>query len=386
MAYGGLPNHSDIADMTDLSTPGMSTTCTTSAHEEAGAALAHDLVHQLGQFTLDSSPVLAAKAPKFSRKYSLRELEIQQTIGTGTFGRVVLARDIPTRQFFALKIMTIAEVIRLRQVEHVNSEKSILCAISHPFIVNVFWTHHDNRFLYMLLEYVAGGELFTYLRTVHRFDNPTSVFFASEIVMALDYLHSQDMVFRDLKPENILLDSTGHIKITDFGFAKKLLDRSARTFTLCGTPEYLAPEIIQGRGHGKEVDWWALGILVYEMLVGYPPFFDEHPFRIYEKILEGKVDWSRHLDVNAKDMIKKLLVRDVTRRLGSLKHGVEDVKQHKWFKALDWDAVLQRKIVPPIIPRVSHSGDTRNFERYPEDGWFNVAALRDQDVVQFKDF
>lgn len=332
----------------------------------------------------EASPVLTARTPHFSRKYSLRELEIQQTIGTGTFGRVVLARDIPTHHFYALKIMTVSEVIRLRQVEHVNNEKNILASISHPFIVNMIWTYHDNRFLYMLLEYVPGGELFTYLRTAHRFDNATSLFFASEIVMAMDYLHSQLIVYRDLKPENILLDNTGHIKLTDFGFAKRIEER--RTYTLCGTPEYLAPEIIQGRGHGREVDWWALGILIYEMLIGYPPFFDEHPFRIYEKILEGKVEWPRVVEANAKDLIKKLLVRDVTRRLGSLKHGVDDVKQHRWFRVLDWDSVLQRKVVPPIIPRVTHPGDTRNFERYPEDGWFNVPPLKDQDIEPFKDF
>lgn len=344
------------------------------------------LANHLGKVSLSGLPGMAGRARDGPAvKYQLRDLEIQQTIGTGTFGRVVLTKHLPSRNFFALKIMTISEVIRLKQVEHVNNEKQILSSISHPFIVNVLWTHHDNRFLYMLLEYIVGGELFTYLRTAHRFDNPTAVFFACEIVMALDYLHSQDIVYRDLKPENILLDSTGHIKITDFGFAKRLIGR--RTYTLCGTPEYLAPEIIQGRGHGKEVDWWALGILIFEMLVGYPPFFDEHPFRIYEKILEGKIDWPKSgMDANAKDLIKKLLSRDVTSRLGSLKQGVADVKQHRWFRGVDWDAVLQRKLVPGIVPTVDHAGDTRNFEQYPEDGWFNVPALKDHEILPFKDF
>lgn len=348
-----------------------------SSSVDGGATSA--LADQLGQVTLGPSPL-----PTSSRKYSLRDLDVRETIGTGTFGRVMLARDVPSNEFFALKIMAISEVIRLKQVEHVNNEKAILSTISHPFIVSVSWTYHDNRFLYMLMEYVPGGELFTFLRTAHCFDNATALFFASEIVMALDYLHSQNIVYRDMKPENILLDSRGHVKLTDFGFAKKLIDR--RTYTLCGTPEYLAPEIIQGRGHGKEVDWWALGILIYEMLMGYPPFFDEHPFRIYEKILDGRLDFPKPLEPSAKDLIKKLLIRDITRRLGSLKQGVSAVKEHKWFRGVDWDAVLQRKLVPRIVPSISHPGDTRNFEKYPDDGWLNIPPLRDSDIEPFKDF
>jgi serine/threonine protein kinase len=155
------------------------------------------LAYNLGKVSLGGGVGSAWKgrdAPAI--KYELRDLEIQQTIGTGTFGRVVLTKHLPTGNFFALKIMTISEVIKLKQVEHVNNEKEILMSISHPFIVSVVWTHHDNRFLYMLQEYVIGGELFTYLRTAHRFDNPIAVFFACEIVMVLDYLHSQDIVYR----------------------------------------------------------------------------------------------------------------------------------------------------------------------------------------------
>nr|KAG5685907.1 hypothetical protein BaRGS_005416 [Batillaria attramentaria] len=261
-------------------------------------------------------------------------------VGTGTFGRVVLVREAP-KEYRALKVMAITQVIKLKQVEHIKNEKEILADISHPFIVNMTWSHKDNTFLYMLMEYVPGGELFSYLRNMGRFNNSASNFYASEIVCALDYLHLRNYVYRDLKPENLLLDREGHLKITDFGFAKKVLDR---TWTLCGTPEYLAPEIILSKGHNKAVDWWSLGVLIFEMLVGYPPFYADNPFGIYEKILAGKVEWPKHIDLVAKDLIKKLLVQDRTRRLGNMKNGAEDIKRHKWFKGVDWDTVPARKL------------------------------------------
>ncbi|KAL5005475.1 hypothetical protein ScPMuIL_018931 [Solemya velum] len=309
--------------------------------------------------------------------------DVMSTLGTGTFGRVVLVRDKVTKDYYALKVLTITEVIRLKQIEHVKHEKEILSSISHPFIVNMLWAYHDSTFLYMLLEFVPGGELFSFLRNAGRFNNAKANFYTCEIISALDYLHSRSIVYRDLKPENLLLDSDGHLKITDFGFAKKLLDR---TWTLCGTPEYLAPEIIQSKGHNKAVDWWSLGILVYEMLVGYPPFFDDNPFGIYEKILAGKIEWPKHLDPVAKDLIKKLLVQDRTRRLGNMKNGAEDVKRHKWFKTIDWDEVLARKLVPSIIPRLSHAGDTQNFDEYPEDNWQKSPPAAAKDLEHFKDF
>ncbi|XP_077987312.1 cAMP-dependent protein kinase catalytic subunit PRKX-like [Glandiceps talaboti] len=317
------------------------------------------------------------------RKYKLDDLEIHCTIGTGTFGRVVLVKDKVTKEYQALKLMNISDVIRLKQIEHVQSEKAILQQVQHPFIVNLLWSYHDDTFLYMLLEYVSGGELFTYLRNAGRFNAAMGVFYAAEIVCALEYLHKQDMVYRDLKPENILIDRDGHIKITDFGFAKKLEDK---TWTLCGTPEYLAPEIIQSKGHGKAVDWWALGILVFEMLVGYPPFFDDNPFGIYEKILAAKLDWPRHLDPTAKDLIKRLLVVDRTKRLGAMKNGADDVRKHKWFKGMDWDEVRDRRLTPPIIPKLLHDGDTQNFDDYPEDSWQSAPPVPKKDVEIFKDF
>merc|ERR1711991_125270 len=192
---------------------------------------------------------------------NISEFDMISTIGTGTFGRVYLARHTTTSKYYAMKVLKKVEVVRLKQVEHITSEKNILSVISHPFIVNLFGAAQDTKNLYMLLEYVIGGEVFTHLRRAGRFPPDVSRFYGAEIVLALEYLHSLDIIYRDLKPENLLLDNNGHIKITDFGFAKKVEDR---TWTLCGTPEYLAPEIIQSKGHGKAVDWWALGILIYE--------------------------------------------------------------------------------------------------------------------------
>merc|ERR1712166_1608166 len=234
---------------------------------------------------------------------------------------------------------------------------------NHPFIVVLYHAFQDERNLYMLLEYIIGGELFTHLRKAGKFNNDHTRFYAAQIVMALQYLHNDSIVYRDLKPENLLLDLTGYLKITDFGFAKKVEDR---TWTLCGTPEYLAPEIIQSKGHGKSVDWWALGILIYEMLAGYPPFYDENPFGIYQKILQGKLEFPRHFETHARDLVKKLLSADRTKRIGNLKNGAEDIKKHKWFKGFDWSALLNYSYTSPIVPDIRSDGDTHNFDKYPE--------------------
>lgn len=325
-------------------------------------------------------------AKMFPREDIAPELEVLDTIGTGTFGRVVLCQHKRTSDVCALKVMKITDVLRLKQLQHVHNEKSVLLAVNHPFIVKLYWAKMDSRFLYMSLEYVPGGELFAHLRNAGRFTNVVASFYACEVVSVLDYLHSQSIVYRDLKPENLLLDATGHVKFTDFGFAKSLVDR---TWTLCGTPEYLAPEVIQSKGHNMAVDWWALGILIYEMLVGYPPFYDEKPFGIYEKILGGKIEWPRHVDPVAKDLIKRLLVHDRTRRLGSMKNGAEDVKGHRWFKGVQWEDVGKRKLKPPIVPAVSSERDASNYDAGSPDleHWLTTATVAgDEDLDLFKDF
>ncbi|XP_059241293.1 cAMP-dependent protein kinase catalytic subunit PRKX [Mustela nigripes] len=336
--------------------------------------------------TPDGAPALCPSPEAPSPEppaYRLQDFDTLATVGTGTFGRVQLVKDKTAKHFFALKVMSIPDVIRLKQEQHVHNEKSVLKEVSHPFLVKLFWTCHDDRFLYMLMEFVPGGELFSYLRNRGRFSSSTGLFYSAEIVCAIEYLHSREIVYRDLKPENILLDREGHIKLTDFGFAKKLVDK---TWTLCGTPEYLAPEVIQSKGHGRAVDWWALGILIFEMHSGFPPFFDDNPFGIYQKILAGKIDFPRHLDFSVKDLIRKLLVVDRTRRLGNMKNGADDVKRHRWFRTVDWEAVPQRKLKPPIVPKLCGEGDTSNFEAYPENDWNTAPPVSPKDLEVFKNF
>jgi len=296
--------------------------------------------------------------------FKLDDFQIIRTLGTGSFGRVHLVQHKETKDFYAMKVLNKAQVVRLKQVEHTINEKKILDQIDHPFLVKMYGTFQDDHNLYMIMEYVVGGELFTYLRRNQRFSVEMSKFYAAEVVCAFEYMHSKNIAYRDLKPENLLLDSDGHIKITDFGFAKVVPDI---TWTLCGTPDYLAPEIIQGKGYGKSVDWYALGVLIYEMIAGYPPFYDEDHFRLYEKILVGKLRFPAGFDPEAKDLCKRLLTSDLTRRYGNLKNGSKDIKNHKWFANIDWKKMNARQVTPLFKPTVGGPGDASNYEKYPED-------------------
>eukprot|EP00760_Papus_ankaliazontas_P034588 PhM_4_TR7269/c1_g1_i1/m.39252/K04345/PKA; protein kinase A len=315
--------------------------------------------------------------------WKLTDLELRETLGTGSFGRVRLCRHKAGGDFYAIKCLKKREIIKMKQVAHIIAEKNILADISHPFIVNMLCTFQDEKRVYIILEFVIGGEMFTHLRSAGRFPNDVAKFYHAELVLAFEYLHSFDIIYRDLKPENLLLDAKGHVKITDFGFAKKVPER---TFTLCGTPEYLAPEVIQSKGHGKAVDWWTMGILLYEFIAGYPPFFDESPFKIYEKILEGKLKFPNWFDSRARDLIKGLLMTDHTKRLGTLKNGVADIKNHPYYHGANWEKLFNRQYPAPIPVKAKNPGDTSNFEKYPESNEDRSAPLSVAQQAEFKDF
>ncbi|CAF1551790.1 unnamed protein product [Adineta ricciae] len=325
----------------------------------------------------------ASLAEREERQQALDRLEILQTVGTGSYGRVLVVRDRESSAYFALKVFSITHVIQSLQTEHVKSEKDILSVISHPFIVQLYWTHHSDQFLYMLLDYVPGGELFAYMRQKVTFDLKSALFYICEIILAFEYLHSLQIIYRDLKPENILLDAEGHVKLVDFGFAKKIQNK---TFTTCGTPEYLSPELFKGTGHNKSTDWWSLGILLYEMLTGATPFNpNQNTTEIPARVLAGKIAWPRTIDEPTKAFIKKLLTQNSERRLGSGRNGSREVKEQPIFASIRWDDVYARKLRPPIVPSVKHPGDTSCFDHYDED-WRSAPFASDRELALFSNF
>jgi len=321
-----------------------------------------------------------ATAPMYLRDkvLSVNDFELGKTLGTGSFGRVRFVRYTKGGEtdFYALKILKKSAIIRLKQVDHIASEKAILMSLSHPFIVNLFGCFHDSRYLYLLLEYVVGGEFFTHLRKAGRFENETAKFYSAGITLIFEYLHARNCIYRDLKPENVLLGSDGYLKLTDFGFAKVI---EYRTYTLCGTPEYIAPEVLLNKGHGKPVDWWTLGILVYEMVVGYPPFVDDDPMGIYQKILAGKIVFPKFFDKTGRTLVKKLLTADLGKRYGNLKNGVEDIKKSKYLGAMDWTEYLAKALPSPYKPQVKSATDTSNFEEYPDSEELAAAVSSNND-------
>jgi len=304
------------------------------------------------------------------RNLKLNDLRIIATLGVGGFGRVelVMIAGDEKKRSFALKQMKKSQIVETRQQQHIMSEKEIMEESDCGFIVRLFKTFKDRKYLYMLMESCLGGELWTILRDRGNFEDPTTRFYTSCVVEAFDYLHSRGIIYRDLKPENLLLDAGGYVKLVDFGFAKKL-QVGRKTWTFCGTPEYVAPEVILNKGHDISADYWSLGVLMFELLTGTPPFTGTDPMKTYNIILKGidAIDFPRNITARAKELIKKLCRDNSAERLGYQKGGIRDIQKHKWFDGFNWEGLRQRTLQPPIMPSIQSSLDTSNFDEYPMD-------------------
>lgn len=312
-----------------------------------------------------SRSLLPQRSTVSKGKYSLADFHIMRTLGTGSFGRVHLVRSVHNGRYYAIKVLKKQQVVKMKQVEHTNDERRMLKLVEHPFLIRMWGTFQDLKNLFMVMDYIEGGELFSLLRKSQRFPNPVAKFYAAEVVLALEYLHSHDIIYRDLKPENILMDRNGHIKITDFGFAKEV---STVTWTLCGTPDYIAPEVITTKPYNKSVDWWSLGVLIYEMLAGYTPFYDTTPMKTYEKILSGKIHFPSFMHPDVIDLLSRLITADLSSRLGNLLNGPADIRNHPWFSEVVWEKLLAKDIETPYEPPITAGvGDSSLFDHYPEE-------------------
>jgi serine/threonine protein kinase len=308
----------------------------------------------------------------YSSKLSIDDFELIKVLGKGSFGKVMLCKkvDDPSNTLYAMKTLRKAVLVKRNQLAHTTTERTILQNISCPFLVHLVFAFQNIEKLYMVLDYMGGGELFFWLKKQKRFSENRCKLYAAEIALALDALHNENIVYRDLKPENILLDSAGHVRLTDFGLAKNGITghgAEGGTKTFCGTPEYLAPEILENKGHGKAVDWWALGTFLYEMLTGLPPFYDTNVQRMYHKILHDQLKFPRseklQVSDSAKEILRRLLEREVSSRLCSNPEGINQFKGMKFFNGIDFDLVMSKEYKPEFIPPAASSeSDVRNFD------------------------
>lgn len=319
---------------------------------------------------------------KDSHQYGLENYKIVQTIGVGGFGKVCLISHLgQSIEYYAMKVIEKKKVVKLKQVEHTLNEKNILQAINFPFVVHMSYYKKDSTYLYFILPFIVGGELYKYLKQFVKFDENLIRFYAAQIVLAFEYLHYLQLVYRDLKLENVLIDHFGYIKLTDFGFCKLV---KTRTWTLCGTPEYFAPEMINNQGYGQSVDWWTLGILIYEMAAGHTPFHSNLLLNLLEKIIACKYLMPSTLSMELQALIKGLIEPDLSKRIGNLKDGINDVKYHTFFRPVEWLSLFNRNVTPPFVPKSKGLGDPSNYFKF-EDEVF-IVSCEDRFVKEFEDF
>ncbi|KAF4071302.1 hypothetical protein AMELA_G00271850 [Ameiurus melas] len=292
--------------------------------------------------------------------------ELLTVLGKGAYGKVFQVRKVQgsqTGKIFAMKVLKKAKIVcSAKDTAHTRAEREILETVRHPFIVDLWYAFQTGGKLYLILECLSGGELFMQLEKEGIFMEDTACFYLAEITLALGHLHSNGIIYRDLKPENIMLNHEGHIKLTDFGLCKESIHDGSVTHTFCGTIEYMAPEILNRSGHNKAVDWWSLGALMYDMMTGSPPFSAENRKKTIDKILKCKLNLPPYLTPDARELIKKLLKKNPAQRLGSSKADCADIQKQPFFRHVNWDDLLSKRVEPPYKPSLHSDEDVSQFD------------------------
>lgn len=313
-----------------------------------------------GKF-LHSSKTFFSSLGRKSVKYSdsLESFEILNLLGEGMFSEVFLVKNLKTEEYFAMKIVEKERLVQNKQVKHALSEKLVLQGLNNPFTIYLVCFFMDNSYLYFVLPLIPCGELFKHLTACHNFSEQQTRFYVSQIVLALEYLHYLELIYRDLKPENVLMDHLGYLKLTDFGFCKRV---KGRTYTFCGTPQYLSPEMVLGMGYSEAVDWWALGVFVFELSAGRSPFGHKDIDKMFENIVECRYRMESRFSAELQNLIINLIQKDLTKRFGNLKGGVNDIKNHTWFRPINWLSILNRSAPADFIPTCESFEDKESVD------------------------
>nr|XP_016928772.1 serine/threonine-protein kinase N isoform X2 [Drosophila suzukii] len=306
----------------------------------------------------------AGKQPPNAGMLSMDNFRLLSVLGRGHFGKVILSQLRSNNQYYAIKALKKGDIIARDEVESLLSEKRIFevaNAMRHPFLVNLYSCFQTEQHVCFVMEYAAGGDLMMHIHT-DVFLEPRAVFYAACVVLGLQYLHENKIIYRDLKLDNLLLDTDGYVKIADFGLCKEGMGFGDRTGTFCGTPEFLAPEVLTETSYTRAVDWWGLGVLIFEMLVGESPFPGDDEEEVFDSIVNDEVRYPRFLSLEAIAVMRRLLRKNPERRLGSSERDAEDVKKQAFFRSIVWDDLLLRKVKPPFVPTINHLEDVSNFD------------------------
>eukprot|EP00049_Salpingoeca_infusionum_P017562 m.353468 g.353468 ORF g.353468 m.353468 type:complete len:471 (+) comp16770_c0_seq1:146-1558(+) len=341
------------------------------------------------QLTTDASKVSLDAPPK--KTVTIDDFDMMKVLGKGTFGKVMLGREKTTGELFAIKILKKEVILEKEEVGHTMTENTVLQSTDHPFLTSLRYSFQTKELLCFVLEYVNGGELFFHLSREKVFTEDRAKFYIGEITLAITYLHDHGIIYRDLKLENLLLDRHGHVKITDFGLCKQEITFGATTTTFCGTPEYLAPEILEDNDYGRAVDWWGVGVVLYEMMCGHLPFYNRNHEILFDLILHEPIRLPDHLSAQAKDILSKLLNKNPMERLGGGEADGKEVMAHPFFVSLDFKKLYNRELPVPFVPQIKSEEDVSNFdtmftEEAPEISPTEQGQLDQTEDAAFSDF